>query len=71
MAKNTGNGGRRGPISDRTQTYNEKTNQYVKRDANTGRFLSSKDTPYKSVRKEGNLKEANTDNSKNTKNNKK
>lgn len=57
MAKNTGNGSRQGIVGNRTQTYNSKTKKYVKRDASTGKFLSSKDTPYKSIRKESNAKD--------------
>ncbi|QKF93733.1 hypothetical protein QKU48_gp0275 [Fadolivirus algeromassiliense] len=56
MAKNTGNGSRQGVITDRTQTYNPKTGQYIKRDA-TGKFVGTKDTPFKSVRREKNAKE--------------
>ena len=52
MAKNTGDGHRAGQISGRSQTYNPKTEKYVKRDTETRKFLSSKDTPFKSVRKE-------------------
>ena len=51
MAKNV-NGHRVGVVKDRTQTYNPNTGKYVKRDTETGQFLSSKDTPYKGVRKE-------------------
>lgn len=52
MAINTGNGSRQGIIGKRTQSYNPKTDKYVKRDTNTGRFLSCKDTPFKNIRKE-------------------
>ena len=52
MAKNTGENHRKGSVKDRTQTFNSKTSQYIKRDGNTGRFMSSKTTPYKGVRKE-------------------
>ena len=52
MAKNTGKGHRTGVVSKRTQVYNEKTKKYVKRDSETGRFLSCKDTPYKNIRRE-------------------
>lgn len=52
MAKNTGNGHRQGVVLDRTQIYNEKTGKYIKRDTTSGKFLSSKDTPYKNIRKE-------------------
>ena len=49
MGKNTGQGHRIGAVKDRTQVLNTKTNQYIKRDATTGKFISSKGTPYKGV----------------------
>jgi hypothetical protein len=49
MGKNTGEGYRNGAVKDRTQVLNPKTNKYIKRDAVTGKFISSKDTPYKGV----------------------
>ena len=52
MAKNTGNNTRKGQVSQRSQCYNEKTKTYIKRDAKTGKFLSTKKTPYKGVKKE-------------------
>ena len=54
MAKNTGEGFRRGPIDDRSQTFNPKTDQFVKRDSETGKFMDVKQdgTPFKGVRKE-------------------
>jgi len=55
MAKNTGEGYRKGAIKDRSQTYNPKTDSWVKRDDETGRFIDSKtseDSPFKGVRKE-------------------
>lgn len=52
MARNTGTGGRLGPIHNRTQTYNPKTEQFVKRDDTTGKFVAAKATPYKSVRRD-------------------
>ena len=52
MAKNTGKKTRKGQVLNRSQCFNEKTKLYMKRDANTGRFLSSKKTQYKGVRKE-------------------
>lgn len=56
MARNTGTGGRLGPVINRSQTYNPKTDQYVKRDE-TGKFVASKTTPYKGVRREEKAKE--------------
>jgi len=50
MARNSGDGHRVGTIKNRTQTYNPNTGKYVKRDTETGQFVSSKDTPYKSIR---------------------
>jgi len=49
-----GDNWRQGAVRDRSQTYNPKTNQYVKRDDETGRFMDVKQdgTPFKGVRKE-------------------
>ena len=52
MGKNTGDNFRQGAVKDRSQVFNGKTSQYIKRDTTTGRFVSSKTTPYKGVRKE-------------------
>ena len=52
MAKNTGEGYRKGAISERSQVFNPKNNQYIKRDTTTGHFVSSKNTPYKSIKVE-------------------
>lgn len=62
MAKNTGKGHRQGIVSNRTQGYNSKTGQYIKRDTQTGQFVSCKDSPYKNIRRETNAK--NSDNQK-------
>ena len=56
MAKNgiSGDGHRNGAVKERSQTYNPKTEQWVKRDTNTGRFMDAKQdgTPFKGVLKE-------------------
>ena len=54
MARNTGKGFRHGAVDDRSQTHNPKTDQWVKRDTETGRFMDVKHdgTPFKGVRKE-------------------
>lgn len=55
MATNGKNGGgRHGAVRDRTQVFNPKTEQYVKRDSDTGRFMDVKQdgTPFKGVTKE-------------------
>ena len=52
MGRNTGKGHRVGITAGRTQTYNPKTEKFVKRDTTTGRFISCKDTPYKNIRKD-------------------
>lgn len=56
MAKNgkTGDGHRNGAVRDRSQVYNPKTEQWVKRDTETGRFMDGKKDgqPFKGVRKE-------------------
>jgi len=49
-----GDGHRKGAVRQRSQTFNPKTKQYVKRDAGNGRFMDVKQdgTPFKGVRKE-------------------
>ncbi len=42
MAKNTGEGFRRGSVNDRTQVYNPTIERWVKRDADTGKFMDQK-----------------------------
>lgn len=54
MAKNTGKDFRRGAVTGRSQVRNPKSNTFVKRDTDTGRFMDGKSdgTPFKGVRKE-------------------
>ena len=56
MATNppTGDGHRKGAVRDRSQTLNPKTEQWIKRDDDTGRFMGVKQDgkPFKGVRKE-------------------
>jgi len=57
MATNppNGDGHRNGAVRDRSQTYNPKTDSWVKRDTNTGRFMdvkTSDNSPFKGVRRE-------------------
>jgi len=56
MAKNApiGDGRRKGMVKRRSQTFNPLTNQWVKRDAETGQFMDVKQDgkPFKGVRKE-------------------
>jgi hypothetical protein len=56
MATNapTGDGRRQGAIRERSQIHNPKTDQWVKRDSNTGRFMDVKQdgAPFKGVTKE-------------------
>ena len=49
MAKNTDQGYRIGSVRDRSQTFNPKTEQFVKRDDSSGRFIAAKDGSYKGV----------------------
>lgn len=53
MAKNTGEGYRKGAVKDRTQVHNPKTDQWVKRGPD-GKFMDVKQdgTPFKGVTKE-------------------
>jgi hypothetical protein len=45
---------RQGAVRDRSQTHNPKTDQWVKRDKDSGRFMDVKQDgkPFKGVRKE-------------------
>ena len=54
MAKNTGEGFRRGSVDNRTQVKNPKTDTWTKRDNDTGRFMQGKEDgkPFKGVAKE-------------------
>lgn len=56
MATNppSGDGHRKGAVRKRSQVFNPKTEQWVKRDIDTGRFKDVKQdgTPFKGVRKE-------------------
>ena len=56
MAKNKpiGDNARVGAVKNRSQVYNPKTERFVKRDSETGRFMDVKSngTPFKGVRKE-------------------
>jgi hypothetical protein len=54
MAKNTGDGFRRGEIRQRSQFFNPLTQQWAKRDAETGEIISVKESgePYKGIRRE-------------------
>ena len=49
-----GDNQRKGAVKKRSQTYNPKTESWVKREADTGRFMDQKadDKPFKGVRKE-------------------
>lgn len=52
--KPSGDGHRNGAVRQRSQTHNPKTDQWVKRDSGTGRFMDVKQdgNPFKGVRKE-------------------
>jgi hypothetical protein len=55
LAKNTGQNYRHGAVDNRSQVFNPKTGDYVKRDTETGRFIdrkTSNNEPFKGVRKE-------------------
>jgi hypothetical protein len=56
MAKNgkPGDGHRDGAVKDRSQFHNPKTDHWVKRDTDTGRFMdvNKNGEPHKGVRKE-------------------
>ncbi|WP_217429579.1 hypothetical protein [Sphingomonas bacterium] len=52
LAKNTGDGSRKGAVKARVQALNPVTERYVKIDTNTGRIVDHKKTegPYKGIR---------------------
>lgn len=56
MATNppTGDGHRKGAVRERSQVYNPKTDNWTKRDTNSGRFMDQKadKKPFKGVRRE-------------------
>ena len=56
MATNppAGDGHRNGAVRKRSQTFNPKTERWIKRDTDTGRFIDQKadSKPFKGVRKE-------------------
>ena len=56
MATNppTGDNARKGAVRKRSQTFNPVTKRFIKRDAETGRFMDVKEDgkPFKGVRKE-------------------
>ena len=52
MAGNTNDGYRKGAVKNRSQIYNPKTEQFIKRDAITGKFMSTSDNKYKGVKME-------------------
>lgn len=49
-----GDGHRNGAVKDRSQVYNPKTDNWTKRDSDSGRFMDQKadPKPFKGVRKE-------------------
>lgn len=49
-----GDGHRNGAVRERSQVHNPKTDQWVKRDTNTGRFIdvNQNGEPHKGVRRE-------------------
>ena len=52
--KPTGDNARKGAVRRRSQAHNPKTNQWVKRNSSTGKFMNVKQDgkPFKGVRKE-------------------
>jgi hypothetical protein len=54
MARNTNDGHRVGAIKERSQVYNSKTEQYVKRDTTTGKFVAASTNKFKGVKEEKN-----------------
>ena len=67
MARNTGNGSRKGTVIGRSQIFNPTTGHYIKRDTETGMFIDVKTdgTAFKGIRKEAVLIRANPNLNKN------
>jgi hypothetical protein len=59
MAKNTGKGYREGEVRQRSQIHNPLTDEWVKRNTKTGRFVevNKSGEPFKGVRREHPQKE--------------
>ncbi|GAA3434660.1 hypothetical protein [Kutzneria kofuensis] len=51
MAKNTGDGYRKGAVKGRSQVQTP-NGDWMKRDTGTGQFMDGSDKPFKGVRKE-------------------
>jgi len=49
-----GDNARKGAVKERSQTFNPKTEQWIKRDSASGKFMDAKQDglPFKGVRKE-------------------
>lgn len=54
MAKNTGNGSRRGAVTARSQVKNPRNGTWIKRNSASGRFMDAKTSggTFKGVRRE-------------------
>jgi len=52
MAGNTNNGYRKGAVKERSQLFNTVTNQFIKRDTTTGKFIATSKTKFKGVTNE-------------------
>lgn len=51
LARNTGDGYRRGAVRDRSQSETP-NGDWTKRDSNTGRYMDGSKEPFKGVRRE-------------------
>ncbi len=54
MGRNTSNGYRIGAVKERSQVFNDRTGQFVKRDTSSGKFISASNNKYKGVTVEKN-----------------
>lgn len=52
MATNTNNNHRNGSVRDRSQYYHCQNGNWLKRDGDSGRFLSGSEGRYKGIRRE-------------------
>lgn len=54
MGRNTSNGYRIGAVKERSQVFNDRTGQFVKRDTTSGKFISASNNKFKGVTVEKN-----------------
>ena len=62
MGRNTSNGYRIGAVKERSQVFNDRTGQFIKRDTTSGKFISASNNKFKGVTVEKNKPQAEKNN---------